>query len=108
MGASIFHGDVVFRKGWFNETFRLPKPTQIAFLHIDNDWYQNVLDTLEAFYDRVSVGGVILFDDFGFWEGSRKALFRFCADRGLAPLVERVGQKQLYFIKGKGNNRGSK
>eukprot|EP00747_Dinoflagellata_sp_TGD_P028147 gnl/TRDRNA2_/TRDRNA2_133069_c0_seq1.p1 gnl/TRDRNA2_/TRDRNA2_133069_c0~~gnl/TRDRNA2_/TRDRNA2_133069_c0_seq1.p1 ORF type:complete len:168 (+),score=22.51 gnl/TRDRNA2_/TRDRNA2_133069_c0_seq1:156-659(+) len=100
--------DTVFRKGWFNETFKLPRPPQVSFLHVDGDWYQSVLDTLETFYDDVSVGGIILLDDFGYWEGARLAFFDFCASRRLAPVVERMGSSQLYFVKGKEHNRGSR
>ncbi len=98
---------VVWRKGWFNETFRLPKPHTVAFLHVDGDWYQSVYDTLDSFFDLVAVGGVILLDDFGYWEGCRTAFYDFARARGLYPLAERVGHTQLYFIKGKLSNRDS-
>jgi hypothetical protein len=49
---------VIIRKGWFNETFPLEKPPRVAFLHIDSDWYQSVMDSLLTFYDLVPIGGV--------------------------------------------------
>src|SRR5207247_789331 len=60
---------VVVRKGWFEETFNQPLPDKISFLNIDADWYASVSLCLETMYDRVVEGGVVLLDDFGYWEG---------------------------------------
>lgn len=64
-----------------------------------------MLASLERFYDLVSDGGVVVLDDFGFWEGARVAFFEFFARRGEAPLVERAGLDQLWFVKGRRHNR---
>ena len=97
---------VVFRKGWFDETFALEKPTKVAFLHIDSDLYRSVKDTLVSFYDLVIPGGVVLFDDFGFFEGCRTAFYEFLVDaRREHPLLERHGHTQAWFVKGKEHNR---
>merc|ERR1711957_832734 len=84
--------------------FALPKPSRIAFLYIDSDWYQNTLDALHTFYDLVVDGGVIALDDFGSWEGCRRAFFEFISERQLSPLLERVG-RSLFFVKSKEHNR---
>jgi O-methyltransferase len=49
----------------------------------------------------------VLFDDFGAWEGCRRAVWDFFAARGEHPLLERMGYEQVYFIKGKEHNRKS-
>lgn len=103
-GINIEEG-VVIRKGWFNETFALEKPEKVAFLHVDSDWYSSVMDTLIAFYDRVPMGGVVVFDDFGFWEGCRRAFYDFFEARHERPLLERNGVTQAWFIKGREHNR---
>ena len=38
-------------------------------------------------YDRVSPGGVIIIDDYDYWEGSRKAVDDSVAERGLRLLL---------------------
>jgi len=97
---------VVFRKGWFNDTFKQVRPTRIAFLHVDSDIYQSVYDTLVAFYDLVEPGGVVLFDDFGHFEGARRAFYKFLVwERREMPLLERHGYTEAFFIKGKQHNR---
>ena len=86
-----------FHKGWFNERFKLPGPAQISMLHTDGDWYRSVLDALNRFEPLVVDGGVVVIDDFGFWEGARLAFYDYVAKKKLYPLVERTGTSQLAF-----------
>ena len=96
---------MVIRKGLFIQTFKQTLPQRIALLHIDGDWYESVLLTLETFYPLVADGGVIILDDFGFWEGCRRAFYEFCRKYRVEPLIERVGDTQAYWIKGKQHQR---
>lgn len=86
--------------GWFNETLHKAPIEQIAVLHIDADWYESVKVVLDIFYDRVMPGGFVALDDYGYWEGCKRALDDFCAERGLAAMelvrTDRVG---AYFQK---------
>jgi O-methyltransferase len=96
---------LVMCKGWFVDTFQGELPEQVSFLHIDADWYENIKLCLETFYDRVPNGGVIVLDDFAYWEGCREAFYDFCFSRGIKPLLERCGLQQAYWIKSKSHNR---
>ena len=96
---------VIIKKGWFNDTFIESGPKNIALLHCDADWYELVRAVLNRFYDSVCDGGVIVLDDFGYWEGCREAFYEFCKERDMKPLIERVSCDQLYWIKGKETNR---
>ena len=93
------------RKGWFDQTFLQPLPERVALLHCDADWHASVTAVLETFYPRLPEGGVVILDDFGWWEGCREAFYDFCARHGEKPLLERVDCDQAYWIKGKTNNR---
>ena len=93
------------REGWYADTFRLALPDDVAFLHIDCDWFDSVTLTLETFYDRVSEGGIVVSDDFGHWEGCRTAYYNFVCKRQLAPLLERYGHTRAYWVKGALHNR---
>jgi O-methyltransferase len=93
------------RKGWFTETFQLPRPRAVSFLHVDADWYDSVMLALETFYDLVADGGVIVLDDFGHWEGCREAFYDFVHRKGAKPLLERFGHTQAFWIKGRAHNR---
>jgi hypothetical protein len=71
-------------KGLFADTLPAHRDEvgAIALLHVDGDWYQSTLDILENFYEMVSPGGIIQIDDYGYWEGCRKAVKEFEQKRG--------------------------
>ena len=92
-------------KGWFRDTFMDTRPSQVALLHCDCDWYESVTLVLETFYPLVPVGGCVILDDFGFWEGCRTAFYDFCIRHGEKPLLERVERDQAFWIKGRPSNR---
>ncbi len=91
--------------GWFQETFSVALPEQVALLHCDADWYESVSLVLETFYPRMPTGACVILDDFGYWEGCREAFYDFCGRHREKPLLERVGSTQAYWIKGKTHNR---
>ena len=69
-------------------------PDAIAFMHIDMNNPTAEIGALDALFERVSSGGVILFDDFG-WVTARAqydAETRWFADRGLRVLALPTGQ----------------
>jgi len=70
-------------KGLFQETLPACAVDRIAMLHIDGDWYESVKACLEHLYDRVTPGGVIQIDDYGHWEGARKAVDEFLRRRSI-------------------------
>ena len=51
-------------------------------LRLDTDWYASTLHELEHLYDRVASGGVVVLDDYGYWEGARRAVDEFLERRG--------------------------
>ncbi|GAP96399.1 TylF/MycF/NovP-related O-methyltransferase [Leptolyngbya sp. NIES-2104] len=93
------------KPGWFETTLQQDLPEQIALLHCDADWYDSVMLVLETFYPRISPGGCIVLDDFGYWEGCREAFYDFCQRYGEKPVLERVGPDQAFWFKGRSHNR---
>lgn len=92
-------------KGWFQDTFATVEIPNIALLHIDADWYQSVKLALERFYAHVSPGGFIVFDDYGFWEGCRKAVDEFLSRMPVPPELVKIDTRAVYLQK-QGEPRG--
>lgn len=69
----------VVRKGLFPESAKGLQETRYAFVNIDADLYQPVLDGLEYFWPRMSEGGYIFVHDYFSmsYEGSKKAIDEF-------------------------------
>lgn len=75
--------------GWFDATLPQAQVGPIALLHIDADWYDSVLLVLRTLFDRVAPGGVVVLNDYGFWQGCDRAVQDFLAERGLSHLAIR-------------------
>ena len=58
-------------------------PDKIALLRLDTDWYESSKFELEQMYDKVTPGGVIIFDDYYLWNGQRKATDDFFQSRNI-------------------------
>lgn len=56
------------------ETLAADRPEGIALLRLDTDWYASTLLELELLYPLLSPGGVLIIDDYGHFEGARRAV----------------------------------
>lgn len=70
-------------KGWIPDRFAEVQDHTFSFLHIDVDLMDPTRDSLEFFYSRMSEGGIILCDDYGFTTcpGVTQAVDEFFADK---------------------------
>lgn len=92
--------DLTIVPGWFDETLPRAPLEQIAVLHVDGDWYDSVKVVLDTLYDRVASGGVVIVDDYAYWDGCRRAVDEFLAARGLSPdLLHHDAPPAVYFRK---------
>jgi O-methyltransferase len=87
-------GNITVTKGRVPEVFAETCPEAIAFMHIDLNNSTAEVGALDALYDRIVPGGVVVFDDFG-WQTAHaqfKAEQAWFADRGLAIFPLPTGQ----------------
>ncbi len=86
-------------KGWFQDTFPSARIQNIALLHIDADWYASVKLCLEKFYESVQPGGFVVIDDYGHWEGCKRATDEFLNRRAINVELTKVDYTGRYFQK---------
>ena len=79
-----------FVAGMVEVTLPAAAPERIALLRLDTDWYASYKHVLNTLYDRVVPGGVIIFDDYGHFDGARKAVDEFRAERRITSPLLRV------------------
>lgn len=89
----------VYVKGPVETTIPLQAPTEIAILRLDTDWYESTYHELLHLYPRLSVGGVLIIDDYGHWEGARKAVDQYVSENGLKLFLNRVDYTGRLSIK---------
>ena len=49
-------------------------PNKISILRLDTDWYESTKKELEVLFPKLVEKGILLVDDYGHWQGSRKAV----------------------------------
>lgn len=58
-------------QGMFHETLPSTEIERVSLLHIDADLYSSTAEVLEHLYPKLSPGGFVVFDDYGFPECRR-------------------------------------
>jgi hypothetical protein len=86
---------VHFIKGPVEETVPGQLPEQIAILRLDTDWYESTAHELKHMYDRLVPGGVLMLDDYGWWQGSKLATEEFLDRTGEQLLLIRMGSGRV-------------
>ena len=80
-GVPVDGRSVVLHQGLFEETWANTEVSQVALVHIDCDWYDPVKFCLEACANRLSIGEIIIIDDYNDYGGCRIAVDEFLAER---------------------------
>jgi hypothetical protein len=81
---------VHFVKGKVEDSIPQTLPGKIALLRLDTDWYESTKHELEHLYPLLVPGGVIIIDDYGHWEGARKAVDEYIQNQKLPLLLNRI------------------
>ncbi|MFB8104677.1 TylF/MycF/NovP-related O-methyltransferase [Streptomyces sp. NPDC056007] len=86
---------VHYVQGRVEDTVPEQAPEQIAILRLDTDWYASTKHELEHLYSRLVSGGVLLIDDYGYWQGSRQAVDEFLDKTGERLLLLRMDEGRI-------------
>lgn len=86
-------------KGRVEETIPEHAPDTIALLRLDTDWYESTKHELEHLFPRLSKHGVLIIDDYGHWQGARKAVDEYFAENKIPILLSRVDYTGRVAIK---------
>lgn len=57
---------------------------RLSLVHLDIDVYEPTLAALEVCWDRMVPGGLVLFDDYSFWEGATRAFDDFFGSKNVS------------------------
>ncbi len=90
---------VHFVKGRVEETLPQEAPEQIALLRLDTDWYESTRHELDTLYPRLVRGGVLILDDYGHWQGARKAVDDYIEKHKLRLFLSRTDYTGRVAIK---------
>ncbi|BAU11550.1 macrocin-O-methyltransferase domain protein [Leptolyngbya sp. NIES-3755] len=88
-----------FIQGSVEETLPEQAPATISILRLDTDWYESTRHELVHLFPRVSVGGVIIIDDYGYWQGSRLATDEYLKQNNIKLFLSRIDDSGRIGIK---------
>jgi O-methyltransferase len=90
--------NVQFHPGFFPASAKGLPDEPIALVHIDVDIYRSVYDCCEYFYFRMTKGGVMVFDDYGFTTcpGAKSAVDEFFKEKVEVPIYLPTGQAIVF------------
>jgi len=79
-----------FVKGKVEDTIPENMPRKIALLRLDTDWYESTKHELSHLFPLLQTNGVLIIDDYGHWEGARKAVDEYISDNNIRILLNRI------------------
>jgi O-methyltransferase len=91
--------NAIFRKGFFKDSMKEVEDIEkICMLRLDGDMYSSTIEVLEALYDKVSIGGFVVVDDW-ILPTARAAVYDFLNSRGISPEFRIIDESSIYWIK---------
>jgi len=80
-----FVKNVIYNKGYPDDKIKMTVgkvedtipgvlPGKIALLRLDTDFYESTRHELEYLFPLLVTGGILIIDDYGCWQGARKAV----------------------------------
>jgi O-methyltransferase len=79
-----------FVSGRVEDTLPASGPGPLALLRLDTDWYESTRHEMEHLYPLLAPGGVLIIDDYGHWEGARRAVEEYFEAHGSPLLLSRI------------------
>ncbi|MCX7825624.1 MAG: TylF/MycF family methyltransferase [Verrucomicrobiae bacterium] len=76
--------------GRVEDTIPKTMPGPLALLRLDTDWYESTKHELVHLYPLLAVNGILIIDDYGYWQGARKAVDEYFTERGVRLYLHRV------------------
>jgi hypothetical protein len=100
MNKGLLKENIHFVPGDVNETLNEPLGVEkISVLRLDTDWWESTKIELEILYPKLSIGGVLIIDDYGSWLGCRTATDEYFAKTTRRPYLGCSGNGSRVGIK---------
>lgn len=96
MGQSAYPADRIhYYKGKVEDTIPGDVPDRISILRLDTDWYESTRHELTHLWPRLVPGGVLLLDDYGWWDGARRAVDEWLTETDPQLLLLRMDEGRI-------------
>jgi O-methyltransferase len=76
--------------GKVEDTIPRNVPEKVALLRLDTDWYESTKHELTHLFPLLQPNGVLIIDDYGHWEGARRAVDEYISEQNICILLSRI------------------
>jgi O-methyltransferase len=77
-------------KGRVEDTIPRNLPSSLSILRLDTDWYESTKHELKHLYPILDKKGVLIIDDYGHWQGAKKAVDEYFSELGVKVYLHRI------------------
>lgn len=90
--------NVVFIKGFFEHSLPTAPINKLSILRLDGDMYSSTIQVLELCYDKLSIGGFLIVDDFG-GHNCRQAVLDFRERNNITSPIKEIDHTGVFWKK---------
>ncbi len=77
-------------KGKVEDTIPKIIPANLSLLRLDTDWYESTKHELNHLFPLLAPEGVLVIDDYGHWQGARRAVDEYFAEQNRKVYLHRI------------------
>jgi hypothetical protein len=88
-----------FIKGKVEDTIPHIVPEKVSLLRLDTDFYESTYHELLHLFPKLSLNGVIIIDDYGYWKGQKEAIDTYFKKYNIKILLNRIDGLGIIGIK---------
>jgi len=90
---------VVFLKGFFNDTLQDAGISALSVLRVDADLYESTRDVLNHLYPKLSAGGYAIFDDYQNLKDCQRAIDEYRLQYRIEDPIVKIDKRAVYWVK---------
>lgn len=90
LGIGYPENNIIFIKGKVEDTIPGILPDNICLLRLDTDWYDSTYHEMSHLYPILVKNGVLVLDDYGFWQGARTAVDKYLYENKINILLNKI------------------
>src|SRR5262249_28059364 len=93
----LLDDQVKFLPGWFKDTLPQSPIDRLSMLRVDADMYESTMEALQYLYQKLSVGGYCIIDDYGAVLGCKKAVDDFRKAHDISEPLQEIDWTGVYW-----------
>jgi O-methyltransferase len=96
---NLLDDNVIFLKGWFKNTLPIAPIEKLSILRVDGDLYESTMDAISSLYDKLSIGGYFIDDDYGSIPQAKKAIDDYRNQHNITEPIIKIDCTGIYWKK---------